>query len=226
MQTGTGTPKAPTTRAELEALNSRRIELTNQLESLSDRSGELIRERGDAAATNNQAMVTNLDGRLKELTERVTRIEREKLATDDLIADALARGVGTSDGDPTVIVNRPSPDVIHIPEINIPGPFPGPRESNREEILLGFSAVLLTAIIVWRLARRSVEKRLKTLGFGAGGASGSTDAKDLKFAIESIAVEVERISENQRFVTALLSERQGIALPSELEKEPAPLKKT
>lgn len=213
MQTATGTPKAPTNISELRALVSRRDELSNQLEALSDRSGELIRERGDAAATNNAAVVADLDGRIRELSQRTKRIEGEKLASDDVIADALARGIGTN-GDQVVIVDQPTPEVF----TNFPPPFaPDARDTNREELLLGVGAVAMTAILMWRLARRSVEKRLKREGFGPTGG----DSKELKHAIDAIAVEVERISENQRFVTALLSERQDIALPAELKKEPA-----
>jgi hypothetical protein len=38
-------------------------------------------------------------------------------------------------------------------------------------------------------------------------------------AIDSIAVEVERISEGQRFTTKLLSERTGAALPTSPSRE-------
>jgi hypothetical protein len=36
-------------------------------------------------------------------------------------------------------------------------------------------------------------------------------------AVESIAVEVERISENQRFTTKVLASREGVAAPRALE---------
>jgi hypothetical protein len=39
----------------------------------------------------------------------------------------------------------------------------------------------------------------------------------MEHAIDSIAIEVERISENQRFTTKLLSERAPTALPTGIE---------
>ena len=36
----------------------------------------------------------------------------------------------------------------------------------------------------------------------------------IESAVEAIAVEVERISENQRFTTKLLAGREGVALPA------------
>jgi hypothetical protein len=53
-------------------------------------------------------------------------------------------------------------------------------------------------------------------GHGGPRASGDLDARlaRMEQAIESIAVEIERVSEGQRFTTRLLSEQKGAAQPA------------
>ena len=74
-------------------------------------------------------------------------------------------------------------------------------------------ACTAVAAIVKTIA--SAVLRMQELKYRAssGLLDGAADArlKRIEHAVEAIAVEVERISENQRFTTKLLSERSGSA---------------
>ena len=65
------------------------------------------------------------------------------------------------------------------------------------------AVIALGTRVVWRLTSR-VEPR-------EGSAITQGDFRRLELAIEAMAVEVERISEAQRYTVALLSERTGDA---------------
>jgi hypothetical protein len=78
----------------------------------------------------------------------------------------------------------------------------------------GFVAVGLGARILWRLGSRAPQK-----------AAPSTDRRDLQrleTAVESIAIEVERISESQRFMVSLLSSRLPGQAGNDAKELPAP----
>ena len=62
------------------------------------------------------------------------------------------------------------------------------------------TGIALGARVLWRLTGR-VQPRESLPGVSAG------DFRRLETAVEAIAIEVERISEAQRFTAALLSER-------------------
>ena len=77
-------------------------------------------------------------------------------------------------------------------------------------VLGGFTAAALTIRGIASTVLRFQENKLK---HSTSGLHGATDARleRLEHAIDSIAIEIERISEGQRFTTKLLSER---TLPS------------
>ena len=87
---------------------------------------------------------------------------------------------------------------MHGPEILVP---------------LGFFAMITTTAIGVPLAKALARK---WEGDRTGHLSSGSDARleRMEQAIESIALEVERVAEGQRFTTRLLSERTGILRPS------------
>ena len=88
-------------------------------------------------------------------------------------------------------------------------------------IALGFFASF--AYSIRTVANAVLQMRRKPDGRADGELSGAADARlaRLEHAVDAIAVEVERISEGQRFTTRLLSERarpvEAAALPSSME---------
>jgi hypothetical protein len=87
-------------------------------------------------------------------------------------------------------------------------------------IVLGvaFLPVTVTLTSLWLSARRRAEKaealvHQLAIAPALRGEHPGAAAAQLGQAIDAIAVEVERISEGQRFTTRLLSERREGALP-------------
>lgn len=191
-------PSVPTDRAGLSALRAQRDELREQLESTTAWRGRLVQERHNAAATNNLTVVRELDGRIAELGQRSQQLERDLLQADDAISAAIANGVGRrSPGEVTVEMPPmpPMPRVISIP------PFERRMPNDRFMGLLVGEALLfvLLGIILWRTAFKRGARKAQVV-------SASPDVRQLQQSVDAIALEVERISENQRFVTRLLNE--------------------
>lgn len=202
----TSSVKVPETLAELRTLIAQREELQNQLRSLENQSEMLLQRRMNASATNSTREVAQYTERIEALTARITRIEQQKLASDDAISEAMRRGIGTTEGGSgggEAVVMIPPPPAI----------FDGPRFPDAEDRAAMVGGTVLGMVLVgylaWRLAwRRAMKKMALTAGMGAAKPD---DMRELRTAVDAIAVEVERISENQRFVTALLNERSDKA---------------
>jgi len=197
--TSTVTVPTPTTRAELEILWQRRSELRDQLSSLTERHSQLVGERYNAQVNQNQTVVAELDARIAEHSSRISRVEREKLLTDDAISAGIANGLGAQEtvSDLPQVISIPSPNI----SVDVPGQY-GVQFGERE-FVAGALTVLLLGVFAWRWAWRRAERRV--LAVIPPGESQQT--KDLRVAVETIALEVERISEGQRFITKLLAER-------------------
>jgi Na+/glutamate symporter len=77
---------------------------------------------------------------------------------------------------------------------------------------IAFFAMVATIVIGVPLARAHA-KRLERQPTASPSPDVTARLERMEHAIESIAVEVERISEGQRFVTKLLAERAPTQLP-------------
>jgi hypothetical protein len=210
--TARGAAQVPATDAELRAASTHRSELRAQLEQLSDQRNTLIGERHNAVVNQAPAaLVTELDARIKAIGDRVVRIEREKLAIDDAIAQALARGVGSTDVPaPEAPVVAPGVDFAAsllnqgMMQQNLAQLEENIRGEYQRKMAFGGAGLLLLGVLFWRWMWSRASARLRR---ELASASPSGTPRELKDAVDAIALEVERISENQRFVTKLLSEK-------------------
>jgi hypothetical protein len=211
----TGAIQVPKTTAELNALMYQRAELESQLRSLTESQSRLLTQRTVVRDQRDFDAAKQVDSRIKDVTARIGRLEDQKLAADDAISQAVARGVTTSGETPLIppipeipIPSVPWPGFPAIPDASttIPGDIGELRSQLRSEyerlmILEGVVLVLLGAL-AWRYwFRRAIERVRREL-------SGTQPAqRELKDAVDAIALEVERISEGQRFVTKLMAEK-------------------
>ena len=196
-----------TTVEQLEARQAVRRELQTQMEALTDRRGRLVQERLNAQAAGSPEVVKQIEEQVAELNARIARLDKQWIDVNESIMDAVNRGVGQRADVSHVPPIPPVPPVPPIP----PGgegftllPPPGPQLSwlqiNAERVVVyGGLTFLLLAVMLWRVARRGRRP-------AAAELQGSTEMRQ---ALDAIAVEVERISENQRYVTKLLNERLG-----------------
>jgi hypothetical protein len=204
------TPSANATdRAQLEGLYARRTDLAEQIQLLSNRRGELA----DQIARTEFAQRARPQERLNELDARIAKAEQEAALTDEKISAMLHRGVTVdrsyAPGGPPVFEAPPFPfpGVIDVP--------PAPRSDREIQRLMGMEAVgllLLTAVLcrwTWLRAKARFAPRMPA------------ENPQLQQAVDAIAIEVERISEGQRFVTTLLSQRASEKRDAQLGSVPA-----
>ena len=175
--------------AVYQALKARGEELSSQLERLQDRRGELTSRLQEGNL--DDADRAGLRTQLADVDARVASINKQVASNDEAIAKAA--------GVPGAIVKDEPP------------PRNGPPEEFFAIPIVFTIFVLFPISFAW--ARRLWKKPL------AGPAAIPPEHMDrmtrLEQAVESVAVEVERIGEGQRFVTKLFAENPR---PLELPK--------
>lgn len=169
----------PMTPRDIRALRNRREGLSDQLISVQGRRDDVA----DALRTADPAARQGLQDRLAVLDERIVQLERDIAITGRELTSASA-------GLAVVSESPMTPDTSDGPAF-------------------GFgllSGVILVALYSWvrRLGRggRSREQ-------GAIGGVPAEQLMRLEQSIDAIAVEVERISEGQRFTARLMAEGKG-----------------
>lgn len=195
------TPRAlagpPVTAQDLAALKERRSELSDQLISATSRRHEVSRQLQSATGANR----AGLEQRLSVLDTRIARLETDIDQSGQLLASApyalIAQQESHSNAGNQLVDNA-------LP------------------ILIVFTIFVLCPIaIAWA---RSIWKR--------GSAASQTVDKDtarrlerMEQSMDAIAVEIERVSEGQRFVTRLMAEgRNGTAIGTgQPAMEPLPI---
>jgi len=175
----------PRSIEEMEELISRRDELSNQLISVNDRREGLVaqlRSSPDGAAR------TGLEERLKVVDARILQLERDLASTGQQLAAApsdLAQA--------TERAQRPTGGGDDFDEGVAAGMFP----------TAGFF-LLLFFFTRWRRKRRGPKPAVKL------NDENAQRLERLEQGMEAIAIEIERVSEGQRFVTKLLSEAPAL----------------
>jgi hypothetical protein len=167
----------PLTRQDVLLLQNRRNELSRQLSSATGRRSEVVREMSRSADGRD-----GLEARLKVLDERIVQLEKDISQNGQLLASAP----------PNLVEETTPPSMI----------VGGARSVSINAISIVFTiAVLMPLSLAW--ARRMMRRV-------SAPPELPRDAIDriarIENAVDSIALEVERISEGQRFVTKLMNE--------------------
>ncbi len=180
-----GTQGAPATLAgptdliQLKELRARRSEISSQIGNVTSRRDDIASQLRNAAPGADRA---GLESRLATLDARIVELENELNVTGRQLANA--RGVAATVQDP------PSP--------------PESTTLNSDQttgIIVVFTlAVLMPLSIAWaraifRRAKHATEQPSREL---------TARLDRMEEGIEAIAIEVERISEGQRFVTKVI----------------------
>ena len=175
----------PQTVQDVAGLRSRRSELVDQLNRASNRREEVVNEMRDAS----NAERAGLEQRLAALDGRIVQIEADIAATERALTNASPALLGqAAQAEEAAVLARRQAE---------------PAVSEDAIMIAVFMAVMLLIPIVVAHARR-IWKRPQP----ARALSPATEGRleRIEQAVESIAVEVERVSEGQRFVTRLMSE--------------------
>lgn len=168
-----------------------RESLSDQLTNVSDRRSEISNE---LQGTADPIARTGLEQRITVLDKRILQLETDLANTGRQLAAAPAALVATTESDP---------------------PVAGGDNFDEGVAAGGFSVLLLSAIFFvfsrrrWKRGARTSTSQL--------GTEAVQRLERLEQGMEAIAIEIERVSEGQRFVTKLLSAREGSAAPSVLK---------
>ncbi len=172
----------PSSTEEMQALLAQRRELNNQLSTVAGRRSSLARE---IATTSNGATRAGLEARIRLLDQRILQIETDLSAVGRQISSAPAQLIASTQ----------------------------PPQGVDSEFAPGFAtggvvvASIFGIVIAWRRF-----KRRRAAPTPATPTVASDQRLDrLEHGIEAIAIEIERVSEGQRFVTKLLAENAPIA---------------
>lgn len=194
----TQTITVPATKEEAANLLSQRQELSEQLISATSRRRELSEEISLAPAG---ASRTGLEERVRVLDQRIIQLESDIASTGrqlaatpkQLISEAGQEGYPSGGGD-------------DFEE----GFFAG-----------GFTA--LGFVLVYTLFRRWRRRRKGPAPAKTVVTESSGRLERLEQGMEAIAIEIERVSEGQRFVTRLLSEAHDRTPAARPQRELAPI---
>jgi hypothetical protein len=178
-------PQAPRSLDELRALEFKRSELLGQLNAATGRRGALIEELRATDAASRPAIAE----RLKLLDARIARLEEETERVSDQIANAPPHVLSsTTEVNPALIAERLAEKIVPIAGI--------------------FSLFVLAPIafaiarLIWRRATAAGSRRV------AGDPTTHQKLEQLQQSMDTIAIEVERISESQRFLSRVMNDRQ------------------
>lgn len=192
----TQTLQVPKTQVELRALREHREQIASQLTNVSARRRQLADEIRESPAG---ASRTGLEARMAVLDQRIIQLETDLASTGRLLTLAPAE----------LIASTPQ--------------YPQGGDDFEEGLFAGGFTVLLFLPLAYYFLRRRWKKR--NVRGGALPDMSSESARRLERleqGMESIAIEIERVSEGQRFVTRLLAEGQG-GVTSRRAAEPAHL---
>lgn len=185
---GTFTISTPMSSRDLAALKARRSELSDQLESVDGRRTRLMNQ---LKQTGDQTAIKGLEDRLALLDKRQLQLESDLATTGQQLSSAPA-GLTASVGTP-VFAGLGSGQVVAISIVGII-----------------FVLAPLAVGVMKQLFKRATRSGLPP----AVLTETAQRLERLEGAVDTIAVEIERISEGQRFVTKLLSEAHSPQLPS------------
>jgi hypothetical protein len=180
---------APMTAQDVAALKARRSILSDQLNSADGRRKELSRLLKDATGADR----AGLEQRIGVLDARLARLENDIDETGKLLSSAPAT-LSSSSSAPTFSFG---PNQANNPELAIP--------------IVGILSVFVFFPIAISVAR-NIWRRGSLTKAAAPDRQSAQRLERMEQAMDAIAIEIERVSEGQRFVTRLLSEQhKGIA---------------
>jgi hypothetical protein len=188
---------------QAQSQSAQRSALTDQLTSLTirrDLLSQQLRNASGESAASLQEQLRNVDAHVKATTAALDRIDEatEKAATAATSGGDAGTVIGINPGDIGRIIDNSLRTIPGSSSTNV-------RLDRMEKMMVGLGALnglglLLMAAVLWRSMRWS---RPSAPSVQAG------QIDQLQRAVDVIALEVERISEGQRFVTkAIANDRE------------------
>ena len=184
----------PRTARDIDALKARRDELSNQLQSVDSRRSKLISQ---LKQTSDPTAIKGLESRLSLLDSRQLQLESDIQQTGQQLTSPAAGLLASAT--PPVFGGLGQRDVMTLSVLSI--------------LFIFFPLAFGAARAMWKRSSRP----------GPAPAVFTETAQRLErleASVDAIAIEIERISEGQRFVTKLLSEGQPAPMLSAGQRTP------
>lgn len=172
------------TRQDVSALRERGSELSRQINSASERRNETREALRNATGADK----AGLEQRLGVLDGRIVRLEQEIDQNSQQLASIPARMAVAGRGEPS----------------GPPANFNRRMDNNMVPIAIVFTIFVLAPIAM--SISRYFWKKGSLPKAAPASAENSQRLERMEQALDSIAIEVERVSEGQRFVTRLMAE--------------------
>ncbi|HEY7234624.1 MAG TPA: hypothetical protein VH539_10770 [Gemmatimonadaceae bacterium] len=171
----------PQTAREVANLRARRQELSNQIENVMSRRRALARQYESATGADR----TGLQQQLGVLDQRIAQMELDLAESGRALTNSPV--LTTSTGVPFQPFNMNSGQVTAVSIVFI------------VVVLAPLAGVF--GRLIWHRSTRQATPR--------GWDDASHRLERLEQAVDTIAVEMERVSEGQRFITKLMTQREG-----------------
>jgi len=198
---GAGTITIPMTARDLSVLKARREELSSQLRSVDGRRSRLLRE---LRQTDDPTAAKGLQGRLALLDARQLQLESDIAETGRQLSSTPAGMVATT-GIGASFAGFGSGQLLALSIVAVIFVF--------APLAIGFARTL------WKRSNRPAPPP-------AVFNEAAQRLERLEAAVDAIAIEIERISEGQRFVTKLLSEAQPAPMLGAGQRSAEPARST
>lgn len=201
--------------ARLNALKMRREMVSEQYEQLTAERGRIGQERLNAKARGDDAMVEEFDGAIARMTTGITELERVKTQLDAQIARSMGSGADAP-GDAPAIALVDAPDPVTVATTMVPADLlVAQRVEYQRMMIIEGGVLLLLGALLWRFGWARGRRQAAREQAPRVEAS-EAEARILQ-AVDAIAIEVERLSEGQRFINNLLAtkrpERDALPVP-------------
>jgi FtsZ-binding cell division protein ZapB len=180
----------PRTSREVAGLREQRRELSRQLESAQKRRSDVA---GALERAHDPVNQNGLQGRLRVLDGRIAQLEADMAETGRLLTSA-------------------QPGIVVAQADRRDGGLGGERGPPRGAVAIVFILFVLFPLVL--TIGRALRRRPTVTRPDPAARESAERLARLEQAVDAIAVEVERVSEGQRFVTRLLSESRGAAGPA------------
>ena len=174
-------PAAPLTSQQIAAIRARRTELSNQLNSAADRRDALAKRLESAEGASRAGLeqrIAVLDRRIVQLETDIAETGRQLTAPTSALTSSTAQPPLLERMDPSDLVGLGVTFVI---------------------IVLGPLAIAMSRLL-WKRASAPLQRP------AAADAATAARLERIEQAVDAIALEVERVSEGQRFVTRILAD--------------------
>lgn len=173
-------PSRPLTRLEMEAIREQRSELSSQLISAAGRRKDLAEELRSAQGQVDRA---GIEERIRVLDERIVQLETDIAITGRQLTTGQTLGTATT-------------ELAAVPF------------GLSSDQVTGISIVFMLAVLFpmsIAMARRIWRRAPAAIG-ATEMREIATKLEGLQQAVDTVAIEVERVSEGQRFVTRIMTE--------------------